>query len=160
MNPNRQLNTVGADEFISIFSDAIDGLATYRGIKIDDDLMYKMLNMLYNITRGKYSNLVVNDVNIGIGQLYEQDIKKVTPQLLNSMLQKVSVEKFQKEDEQEQKEYTMSIDNSFFARAISLRIKHDPRGKILEQNKETLKDVMECVRDGFCYYTGERIKIE
>jgi hypothetical protein len=160
LKPNDRLSQLPESKFFQLLSTLIEELCLYKGIKYDDVGISNMLSMLYRITHNKLLNLSINDVTIGIEtMMYTEDIKKISVQLIHKRLQKISIEKQQIEYEAIQHDYTKTVNNGFFGRAMSLRMLHDPGGKILDKNGDTLKEVMESVKIGICYYTGNHIEL-
>lgn len=160
MNPNIRLNLLQLSDFIEVFQKEIDDFCTYKAINLDEDKLIKMLSLMYNMTRNKFNNLAVNDVAIAIGNLYYEDIKKVSPEVLMKALQNASNKKSIKAESEENEQYKEFKWSCEYGRALTLRVKHDPGGKILEQNGHTYMDVVESVKKGFNYYTGERVNLD
>ena len=159
MNPETKISHLSMGDFIGIFEKEVDEFCTYKAINIDDNKLAKMLMLLFSITRNKFNNLVVNDITIAIGNLYFEDIKKISPEILMRALQNASNKKVLKEEALENEKYKTYEWNCEHGRALVLRCHHDPGGYILERNGDTYKDIVEAVKNGFNYYTGDAITV-
>jgi hypothetical protein len=161
LKPNDYLSHLTELKFFELITGLIENICMYKGIKYDDNTIAPMVATLYKITFNKLPNLTVNDIVVGFEtMMYTEDVKKISVQLLHQRLQKISIQKSQIQDKKEQANYSKHIDNSYFGKAMSLRILHDKGGKILDKNGDTLKEVMEAARAGYCYYTGNPVHIK
>lgn len=159
MNPNTKLNFLTLPDFMEVFQKEIEDFCTYKGINLDEEKLAKMLSLMHTLTRNKFHNLVVNDVTIAVGNLYFEDVKKVTPEILIKALQNASNKKSIQEEHEENETYKCYEWNSEHGRALVLRVTHDPGGHILKQNGHTYKDVVEAVKQGYNYYTGDKVVV-
>lgn len=160
LHPDQNLRILDEGKFIVLFDSIVSKLCRYKGIKYDENLFAKMFSDLYEYTHN-INNLTLNDVTAGIERMVQfEDIKKISVQLLHRRMQRISIEKTNMVEEQQEADYSKSLDNGYFGRAMSLRMIHDKGGKILDKEGHTIKDVMECVKSGHCYYTGKPITID
>lgn len=157
MNPKRQLNTLSLNEMIDSFSESIEDLCTYKGISLEESKLIKIIRLLNRLLYNRFNNLVVNDINVSIYNLYFEDVKKVTTEIIIKALQKQSNKKQIEAEDKEKEDYKVFEWNSDYGRALSLRIVHDPMGLIYRDNGNTFLDVVETVKQGFNYYTGEPV---
>jgi len=159
MNFNRQLNQLSQTDMLTAFTEPIDDLCTYKGFTMDENKLLKIVNLLHRLLNNRFDNLVVNDINVSMYNLYFEDVKKVTPEIIIKALQKTSNEKNITQEKQEDEGYKVYEWNCEHGRALNIRVKHDPGGRILKQNGDTYMDVVEAVKKGFNYYTGDKVVI-
>jgi hypothetical protein len=160
MNPETKLNMISMGDFINLFEKEVDDFCTYKAINIDENKLSKMLMLMYDLTRNKFKNLVINDITISIGNLYFEDVKKISPEILIRALQVTSNKKAIIAEESEKENYQTFEWNCEFGRALTIRCIHDPGGHILEQQGDTYMDIVEAVKKGFNYYTGDAVAID
>ena len=152
MHPDTKLNLLSLSDFMGVFQTEIEDFCTYKAINLDDDKLAKMLMLMHTMTRNKFNNLIVNDVAIAVGNLYFEDVKKVSPEVLIRALQAASNKKATKEEEEEKAGYKTYAWNCEHGRALVIRCQNDPGGHILDQNGHTFEDVVVAVKNGKNYY--------
>lgn len=156
MNPNLKISQLQEIDFINFFSELIENLCLYKGISLNDDILVKMLKMIYGFKQ-KYSILTVQQATLAITSLYNSDIKKITVESIDKVLMQTNLKIFQQQDEEIQNKALKAPVDSDWGRAVSMRLKHDPGAKILDENNDTLKDIFDAIKKGYNYYTLEKL---
>lgn len=160
LHPTQNLHEIPSEKFVALFLELWETICMYKGKTFREDEAEKSVRFLQTITAGKIKNMTVNDATAAIETaMYSDEIKTLSVEFFNSTLKKQSLKKLQDSENRTQTEWTKKneIDNSIFAKAMRLRITHDPGGKILDANNHTLKNVFEAAQNGVNYYTGHKL---
>ncbi len=157
LSPSQSLNVIGKEKFFLLISELIQELVLYKGIKVDEQIQAKIIEQLYSL-KNTFMHLSINETVATIEKMmYYDDIKKISTELFHKKLQSRSIDKFKIIDEKEQKEVESVANDPVYGTALRIRLLHDPKGRIMDRDGFTLKEIYDAVKNGFNIYTNERI---
>jgi hypothetical protein len=156
MTPNTLIAHLSKDEITGLIMQRWYDASLYRGFVFKAEQNEKAISLMYDKMHLSIGHLTVTDLTRTLEHLISMAEKQITAYNIEKALQRTITEQNDEQHKQTRND-EKSANNSAFARALVLRLTHDKGGKILDDRKHTIKNVMEAAAKGINYYTGNKI---
>lgn len=158
LTPNQNINRLSKEQLISLFSELWNNITTWKGLYYKEERAVPAIGMLCDRVYRNYDNLTVNDIVVAIEKSMAYDeVTKLSPEYFVKIIQKTNNEKREIEGNINKKNNSGIFDSNW-GKAINIRLLYDPKGKIMDEQEFTLKDIYEAVLNGFNIYNSQPVE--